>query len=266
MLWAERKRGQLRPLEPDLGNANVGIRNWNFEGIRIQVFPFLFPWQEEKQTDMDRNHLLLYAVTPQEDENILLPKIERALAGGVTLLQLREKRLCGRALEEKALAVKRLCDRYKVPLVINDNVELAQAIGAAGVHLGAGDMPVDLARRRLGNGKIIGATARTVEQALAAQAAGADYLGSGAVFATSTKADAVPMPHGLLGKICRSVQIPVVAIGGIDESNIAELQGLPIFGVAVAAGIFGAADVKKAAENLARQAKLMLGYTGEKHE
>lgn len=266
MLWAERKRVQLRPLEPDLGNANVGIRKWNFEGIRIQVFPFLLPLQEEKQADMDRNYLLLYAVTPQEEEKSLLPKIEQALAGGVTLLQLREKQLCGRALEGKALAVKRLCDRYKVPLVINDNIELAQAVGAAGVHLGTKDMPVDLARRRLGPGKIIGATARTVEQALAAQAAGADYLGSGAVFATSTKADAVPMSRELLGKICRSVQIPVVAIGGIGESNIDELQGIPIFGVAVAAGIFGAADVKKAAENLARQAKLMLGYTGEKYK
>ena len=215
---------------------------------------------------MDPDRLLLYAVTPGVSGEKLLYGIEQALLGGATLVQLREKQLEGQALIDEAAAVKKLCDRYGVPLIINDNVELALRVDAAGVHLGPSDMPVEQARRRLGGAKIIGATARSVEQAVAAEKSGADYLGSGAAFPTTTKSDAVPMPRDLLREICRCVQIPVVAIGGIGESNVTELTGMPIAGVAVVAGIFGAEDVGAATKRMAAKVRAMLGKQGKGEE
>lgn len=169
-------------------------------------------------------------------------------------MQLREKELSEADFEQEAKELLELCHKYNVNLIINDNVELAAKVGADGVHIGQSDMGVEKARAILGKEKIIGVTAKTVEQAKAAEAAGADYLGSGAVFGTSTKKDAKPMDHALLQEICESVKIPVVAIGGIDGGNILLLKGRKMAGVAVVSGLFACEDIKKAAEDLREKA------------
>ena len=184
----------------------------------------------------------------------LYEQVEKALKGGVTLVQLREKELSEVDFEQEAKELLELCHKYNVNLIINDNVELAAKVGADGVHIGQSDMEVEKARAILGKEKIIGVTAKTVEQAKAAEAAGADYLGSGAVFGTSTKKDAKPMDHALLQEICESVKIPVVAIGGIDGGNILLLKGRKMAGVAVVSGLFACEDIKKAAEDLREKA------------
>lgn len=169
-------------------------------------------------------------------------------------MQLREKELSEADFEQEAKELLELCHKYNVNLIINDNVALAAKVGADGVHIGQSDMGVEKARAILGKEKIIGVTAKTVEQAKAAEAAGADYLGSGAVFGTSTKKDAKPMDHALLQEICESVKIPVVAIGGIDGGNILLLKGRKMAGVAVVSGLFACEDIKKAAEDLREKA------------
>ena len=184
----------------------------------------------------------------------LYGQVEKALKGGVTLVQLREKELSEADFEQEAKELLELCHKYNVNLIINDNVALAAKVGADGVHIGQSDMGVEKARAILGKEKIIGVTAKTVEQAKAAEAAGADYLGSGAVFGTSTKKDAKPMDHALLQEICESVKIPVVAIGGIDGGNILLLKGRKMAGVAVVSGLFACEDIKKAAEDLREKA------------
>ena len=199
------------------------------------------------------NSLLLYAIS---DGN--LDAIERALRGGATMVQLRAKGLPDEELLALARSVKRITDQYNVPLIINDRADIAREIDAVGAHLGLSDGDLRAARALLGPGKLLGATARTMEQALAAEAAGADYLGSGAVFGTSTKADAVPMALGLFKEICTAVKIPVVAIGGIDRGNIEQLKGCGMAGFAVASGIFGAQDIERAARELRRMAEHVL--------
>lgn len=169
-------------------------------------------------------------------------------------MQLREKELSEADFEQEAKELLELCHKYNVNLIINDNVALAAKVGADGVHIGQSDMGVEKARAILGKEKIIGVTAKTVEQAKAAEAAGADYLGSGAVFGTSTKKDAKPMDHALLQEICENVKIPVVAIGGIDGGNILLLKGRKMAGVAVVSGLFACEDIKKAAEDLREKA------------
>lgn len=200
-----------------------------------------------------QKQLLLYAVTMETDA--LANKVEQALLGGVTLVQLREKRLRGDALLKTAMDIRAVCDRFGVPLIINDDAKLALACGAAGVHLGQGDLPAKEARAMLGEGKLIGVTARTVALAKCAEADGADYIGAGAVFLTSTKRDAVPLALDALKKICDSVKIPVVAIGGIGADNILTLKGTRIAGAAAVSSIFGAKDVQGAARNLLALAK-----------
>ena len=170
------------------------------------------------------------------------------------MVQLREKELSEADFEQEAKELLELCHKYNVNLIINDNVALAAKVGADGVHIGQSDMGVEKARAILGKEKIIGVTAKTVEQAKAAEAAGADYLGSGAVFGTSTKKDAKPMDHALLQEICESVKIPVVAIGGIDGGNILLLKGRKMAGVAVVSGLFACEDIKKAEEDLREKA------------
>lgn len=199
--------------------------------------------------------LRLYAVTDRTwtGRQTLLEQIEEALAAGVTLVQLREKELDYGAFLAEACRVKEITDRYNVPLLINDNVDVAVGCDAAGVHVGQDDLEAGEVRRRLGPDKIIGVTAKTVEQARRAEAAGADYLGSGAVFGTSTKRDALPMTMERLRKITGSVSIPVVAIGGISQENIGRLAGTGVAGAAVVSGIFGAEDIKKAVRSLRRQ-------------
>lgn len=200
--------------------------------------------------------LRLYAVTDRSwlHGETLYEQVEKALKGGVTLVQLREKELSEANFEQEAKELLELCHKYNVNLIINDNVALAAKVGADGVHIGQSDMGVEKARAILGKEKIIGVTAKTVEQAKAAEAAGADYLGSGAVFGTSTKKDAKPMDHALLQEICESVKIPVVAIGGIDGGNILLLKGRKMAGVAVVSGLFACEDIKKAAEDLREKA------------
>ncbi len=194
---------------------------------------------------IDREKMLLYAVT----HNAGAAEVEAAILGGATLVQFREKRLAGAELLAAAKSVKSVCEKYGVPLIINDNVQLAIDCGADGVHIGQGDMPAAEARKLLGD-RIIGVTARSVELARRAQADGADYIGSGAVFGTATKADAKPLPHAELKRICAAVDIPVVAIGGIDAENISRLAGCGMAGFAVVSAIFSAEDVRAAASRL----------------
>ena len=200
----------------------------------------------------DKGMLRLYAVTDRRWEGTLsLPRqVELALQGGTTMVQFREKHLQGAEKEALARELLALCRSYGVPLIINDDAELAKKVGADGVHVGQSDLAAQEARRMLGPQAIIGVTARTVEQARAAQAAGADYLGSGAVFGTSSKSDARPLSGEELRAICAAVTIPVVAIGGIHAGNVLALCGCGQAGVAVIGGIFGQPDIRQAAREL----------------
>ena len=200
----------------------------------------------------DKNLLRLYAVTDRTwlGGRTLFEDVEKALIGGVTLVQLREKDTAFDNLVETAVKMKNLCAKYNVPLIINDNVYAAKAAGADGVHLGQDDMPPVEARKILGADKIIGVTAKTVTQAKKAQDDGADYLGSGAVFGTSTKSNAKKMEIGVLKDITASVSIPVAAIGGINAENVPRLKDTGIAGAAVVSGIFAQRDIEKAAKEL----------------
>ena len=202
------------------------------------------------------DQLLLYAVTDRAwvGRQTLLEQIEDALRGGVTMVQLREKELPEDAFTAEAVEVKALCHRYGVPLLIDDNVDVALKSGADGVHVGIEDTPVAEIRARAGRDFIIGATAKTVAQARAAQAAGADYLGVGAVFPSPTKKNAVRITVEQLRDICGSVTIPAVAIGGISLDNIRELRGGGMRGVAVISALFGADDIAGAARALKQEA------------
>ena len=197
---------------------------------------------------------LLYAVTDTSwlRGRTLAQQVEEALRGGATMVQLREKELQGEALEQEAREILALCRQYGVPLLINDDVMLAKKIGADGVHVGQDDMSAAKARELLGEDAIIGVTARTVEQAVAAQKAGADYLGSGAVF---TKKDAKPMDPAYFQQICESVSIPVVAIGGVTLDNIRELEGRKMSGFAIVSGIFAAEDIETRTRDLWKAAQ-----------
>ena len=202
------------------------------------------------------DQLLLYAVTDRAwvGRQTLLEQIEDALQGGVTMVQLREKELPEDAFTAEAMEVKALCHRYGVPLLIDDNVDVALKSGADGVHVGIEDTPVAEIRARAGRDFIIGSTAKTVEQARAAQTAGADYLGVGAVFPSPTKKNAVRITVEQLRDICGSVTIPAVAIGGISLDNIRELCGGGMRGVAVISALFGADDIAGAARTLKQEA------------
>ena len=210
---------------------------------------------------MDKNDLLLYAVTDRSwlpEGETLEEQVEKCLKGGATCIQLREKQLSEEEFLEEARRMKAVCAKYHVPLLINDNVEIALAVDADGVHVGQSDMEALDVRAKLGPDKIIGVTAKTVEQALLAEKHGADYLGSGAVFGTSTKEDASKMDHKVLKQICQAVQIPVVAIGGITEENVAELAGNGICGVAVVSAIFAKKDIEAATRELKKRTEEMV--------
>ena len=210
---------------------------------------------------MDKNDLLLYAVTDRSwlpEGETLEEQVEKCLKGGATCIQLREKQLSEEEFLEEARRMKAVCAKYHVPLLINDNVEIALAVDADGVHVGQSDMEALDVRAKLGPDKIIGVTAKTVEQALLAEKHGADYLGSGAVFGTSTKEDASKMDHQVLKQICQAVQIPVVAIGGITEENVAELAGNGICGVAVVSAIFAKKDIEAATRELKKRTEEMV--------
>ena len=205
--------------------------------------------------------LRLYAVTDRSwtGRQTLLEQVESALKGGVTCVQLREKELDFDAFLAEAVELKALCGRYGVPLIINDNVEIALRCGADGVHVGQEDMEAGGVRAKVGADMIVGVTAKTVEQALAAQQAGADYLGSGAVFSSVAKPNALPMSKEMLRSICGAVTIPVVAIGGINLRNIGELEHTNIHGVAVVSGIFAAEDIQQECRMLLEKSRKIVG-------
>lgn len=206
--------------------------------------------------------LTLYLVTDsmQFEEAGFLNKIEAACKGGVTLVQLREKERSGKDFYSLAKKVKAMTDIYDIPLIINDRVDIALAIDAAGVHLGQNDLPIDIARRILGPNKIIGATAKTVPQALKAMKEGADYLGVGAIYPTTTKVATVITEVSTLNEICKVISCPVVAIGGLNQSNCDILKGSPIAGIAVVSAIMKAEDTKQATQQLKERVKSLLCY------
>lgn len=207
--------------------------------------------------------LLVYAVTDRSWLNgeSLYSQVEKALKGGATFIQLREKELAEEQFLKEAIEIKELCKMYNVPFVINDNVDIACKMDADGVHVGQSDMDAGNVREKLGPNKIIGVSAQTVEQALLAERCGADYLGVGAVFPTGTKLDAVEVSYETLKAICDAVHIPVVAIGGISGDNIIELKGSGISGVAVVSAIFSSKDIEEATKQLCNKAREMLKKT-----
>ena len=199
---------------------------------------------------LDKKDMVLYAVTDRHWLNgeSLYSQVEKALKGGATFIQLREKNLGEEEFLAEAKEIARLCKSYHVPFVINDNVDIALEIDADGVHVGQSDMEADDVRAKLGPDKIIGVSAQTVEQAVLAEKRGADYLGVGAVFHTDSKADVAEVSRETLKAICDAVDIPVIAIGGINKENVSELAGTGICGIAVISAIFAEKDIKKATE------------------
>ena len=201
--------------------------------------------------------MLLYAVTDRSWLNgrSLYEDVEKALAGGITCLQLREKNLDFDSFVQEADLLKKLCADWQVPFIINDNVQVAAACKADGIHVGQQDMDACEVRKLVGKDCIIGVSAQTVAQAIAAEKAGADYLGVGAVFPTSTKNDADAVSLETLKAICQAVSIPVVAIGGIHQQNMELLRHTGIDGVAVVSAIFAQTDIRAATEQLKVQTK-----------
>ena len=209
---------------------------------------------------LDKKNLLLYAVTDRRrlDGASLLEQVEQAILGGATFIQLREKELDQERFLREAIEIKELCNRYKIPLVINDNVDIALQMGADGVHVGQSDMEACDVRALLGTGKILGVSAQTVEQAVLAETWGADYLGVGAMFHTGSKADADAVSFETLKAICTAVRIPVIAIGGISQDNILQLAGSGICGIAVISALFAEKDIQAEAAALKELAMHMV--------
>ena len=199
----------------------------------------------------------LYFITDSTnyDETEFLFRVEEALKGGVTLLQLREKEKSTREYIELAEKVHAIARKYNVPLIIDDRVDVALAIDAEGVHVGANDMPIANARKLMGEDKIVGATAKTVPWAIEAYEQGADYLGVGAIYPTTTKVKTVLTSTDTLRDICNAVPIPANAIGGLNKNNIDILEGIPVAGICVVSAIMKAEEPKLAAEELKARAK-----------
>lgn len=194
----------------------------------------------------------LYLVTDRDvlKGRDLCEAIEASIKGGVTLVQLREKDISSLDFYNLAVAVKKITDKYNVPLIINDRIDIALAVDAAGVHVGQSDIPANVARKIIGEDKILGISAATLEEAKLAEAEGADYLGIGAVFPTDTKKDARSVSVELLDEIKKSLTVPVVGIGGISESNVELLKESKIDGIAVVSAILGKDDIEQAAKNM----------------
>lgn len=209
---------------------------------------------------LDKNSLLLYAVTDRHWLNgaSLHEQVEQAIEGGASFVQLREKELGQEAFLQEAIEIQKLCRNYHVPFVINDNVEIARSIDADGVHVGQSDMEAGNVRALIGEDKILGVSAQTVEQAVLAEKRGADYLGVGAVFHTGSKADASEVSFETLKAICEAVKIPVIAIGGIGRDNVLSLGGSGICGIAVISAIFAQKDIRGATAELRRLTEEMV--------
>ena len=220
-------------------------------------------WKGVNGLRFHKDQLLIYAVTDRAwtGGRSLCEQVEEALKGGATMIQFREKGLEQGDFDgilEEAEALRKLTRQYQVPLIIDDNIELALACDADGLHVGQKDMDAGEARKLLGPGRILGVTAKTAEQAKKAQAQGADYLGSGAIFGTATKADASPMAMETLRELCDSVDIPVVAIGGIRLENIRQLSGSHVAGAAIVSGIFASEDIVRTTGCLVEEMKQCL--------
>nr|WP_300307972.1 thiamine phosphate synthase [uncultured Anaerostipes sp.] len=203
--------------------------------------------------------MTLYAVTDAAwtGEKTLIQQVKEALEGGITFLQLREKHLSEEEFLREAVEIKRLTDQYQIPFVINDNIEIAQKAGADGVHVGQDDMPVEEVRKILGEDKIIGVSAHNVEEAVRAEQGGANYLGVGAVHTTATKENTSAVSMEEMKKICQTVSIPVVAIGGIKKNNMNVLSGTGVDGIAVVSAIFAAKNIKEETKELLEAVKEM---------
>lgn len=208
----------------------------------------------------DKRYMLLYAVTDRAwvGKQTLYQQVEAALKGGVTCVQLREKELDEAAFLQEARDICALCRQYGVPFIVNDNVDIATACGADGVHVGQEDMGAEEARRRVGENMILGVSVHTVEEAHQAVRDGADYLGLGAVFPTGTKTDVDVMPGETLQAICAAADVPIVAIGGLNRDNILQLSGSKVDGAALVSAIFGAEDIEGACRELLALAEKMV--------
>ena len=206
---------------------------------------------------LNKKSLLLYAVTDRKwsDNDPFYTHIEESLEGGVTFLQLREKNLDTDSFFKEAIKIKELCKKYNVPFIINDNVEIALKSNADGIHVGQDDMNAKEVRKLIGNDKILGISVQTVEQALLAQEQGANYLGVGSIFTTTSKDDAKNVSINTLKEICNAVNIPVVAIGGIDKDNIKQLSKTGINGIAVISAIYANKNIKEATATLKKLVK-----------
>ena len=199
---------------------------------------------------MNRKVLRLYLVTNRYQDSLesFLEKVETACRSGVTIIQLREKNLTTNQYYQLAKQVKEITDAYQVPLIIDDRLDVCLAVDAAGLHIGDDELPVSVARKVLGPGKILGVTAKTVKRALEAETSGADYLGTGAIFPTTTKENAPITQISTLKTICQTVAIPVVAIGGLTSENIDQLAATGIAGVAVVRDLMQAKDIEAKAQ------------------
>lgn len=207
---------------------------------------------------LDKKTMLLYAVTDRSwlGDRSLADQVEETLKGGATFIQLREKELDFDDFVKEAQAIKKITDAYQVPFVINDAVAVALAVDADGVHVGQDDMDASELRQQIGD-KIIGVSADTVELALKAEADGADYIGVGAIYATATKTEAEVVGFETIAAICAAVTIPVVAIGGLNETNIHTLKGTGVDGVALVSAIFSKADIRQATKELRQLSEAM---------
>ena len=204
--------------------------------------------------------MLLYAVTDRmwTGKQTLMEQVEDALKGGATCVQLREKELEDEAFLQEAMEMKALCEKYHVPFFVNDNVEIAVKCKADGIHVGQSDMAAVKVRQQVGEDMMIGVSVHSVEEALEAVRNGADCLGVGAMFSTSTKTDADVLTKGVLRDICAAVDVPVVAIGGISKENILELKGTGADGVALVSAIFAAEDIEKECRILRQMSEEMI--------
>jgi thiamine-phosphate pyrophosphorylase len=217
-------------------------------------------WRKVRNLKLDSKSLLLYAITDRAwlKGKTVAEAVEEAILGGATCIQLREKNLSDEEFLKTAMDVKAVTDKYNIPFIINDNVDIAVRVGADGAHIGQDDEEIKSAREKLGADKIIGLSAATVEEAVQAEQSGADYIGVGAVFNTLTKLDANTVSFETLKEICNTVKIPVVAIGGISKDNALQLAGTGIEGISVVSAIFAQNDIKTAASELLELAKKII--------
>lgn len=210
--------------------------------------------------DKIKKAMQLYLVTDRHwlKAHSLYEDVEAAINGGVTCVQLREKHLNHQLFVQEAKELKELCNQNQIPLIINDDVEVMLEVDADGIHVGQSDMQAQDVRKLIGSDKVLGVSVQTVEQAITAQNAGADYLGVGAVFPTGTKDDAIEVDLATLQDICQHVDIPIVAIGGINQENLLQLKGSGIDGIAVVSAIMAAEDIIEATKQLKEKTKELL--------